>query len=90
MSAKNYVTWAQFGLKVLTLLETLLPAFLVAWTAHLRGKVSRLEGNLSYAEHKANVLERRAKLKESYRGKSPKSIIDNFLKHRSDGSDPQK
>jgi hypothetical protein len=71
-------SWMVAVTKLLTILEKFLPAFLVAYSNNLRNKNSLLEGKLEISE-----IEKRIYTHDMPKEK-PSSIINRFLKSRSD------
>lgn len=83
---KNKVTWGQFALKVLSLIETLLPAFLLAWNERLRQKAKRLENELSHVEHDLDVERSTTRIRGEFNGKTDRAIIDDFIGQGGNGN----
>lgn len=71
------ITAANLLVRLLSLIEQLLPAFLVAWNNQLRQKNKALELKLEHSEVKAKVEEKKKELLANE--KEPSRIIDDYL-----------
>lgn len=67
------------ALRGLSLLEKLLPAFLVAWNNALRMKARRAEIVNDRLEVEVKVLKEEKRLEAENAGHTPKQVIDDFL-----------
>jgi hypothetical protein len=90
VSIKDKISWVQLGLKVLNLIELLLPSFLVAWNTHLRIKISKLEGQVAHTKYKLNVEKHKKEVVKNNANKTSQSVIDDMLGESGSSPEPKK
>lgn len=76
-SLDEKITLANMALKVIGLIEKLLPAFLIAWNNSLQQKNKHLELKLETKEIEKIVEIKSAEIMND--GKTSKQVIDDFL-----------
>ena len=79
MKPENTKPWLQFGLRLLSFLEKILPAFLLVWNQSLRHKLEREKNAHRDTKHRLDVNIERAKTRSKYDGKNDRDVIDDFL-----------
>jgi len=85
---KNAGKWAQLSLKLLSIIESILPAFLIAWNQSLRNRVARQRENILNKQHEIKVMKAKVEHDAKFMDKSDRTIIDDFLSR--DGDNHQK
>jgi hypothetical protein len=82
-AATTTVSWLTLAVNALSLLEKLLPAFLVAWNNSLQQKNRELSLKLDKAKLDANVVAYKALEEKANDEKKPVDVINDFLNSRS-------
>ncbi len=78
-SLKNGAKWLQFGVKLLGILEALLPAFLVTLNHRLRSKATRLENELAVVKYEARRAEELQRVRDRHETQDDRATIDGYL-----------
>lgn len=81
---KESAQWVQLALKILGILESLLPAFLVSLNHRLKSRVMHLENKLAHAQYE----KAREKVLSDLAAKPDESdhaVIDSFLDNKRGG-----
>lgn len=73
------VWWVQLGLKLLSVLEKVLPAFLLAWNESLRNKFRREKNQHEHTKNQLVVAKKHAEIDQKFAGKSDRDVVDDFL-----------
>ena len=73
------ITWASLASKLLSFLQAIIPAFLIAWVEALRSSEVSLKNQLDYERTRGKIQDETQRLKDSYHDKTPRAIIDDFL-----------
>lgn len=84
-AAVTSFTWLNLAINALSLMEKLLPAFLVAWNNTLQQKNRELSLKLDKAKLDATVTAYKTQEAKQNDSKDPKDVIDNFLSEPSSG-----
>jgi hypothetical protein len=75
---QTVISWTSVLIKVLSAIEQILPAFLVAWNNYLRNQKRSMEGRLELEKIKRELAEK--KLTEPHN--DSRSILSRFLSER--------
>ena len=78
--ASEAAGWLSLTLKVLSLLERLLPTILLSWAHHLKAKNKELEQKLRLEEVGNDVEAKRVEVEEKGRTQDARATIDDFLR----------
>jgi len=73
------VVWARLCLKIAGLLETILPAALVTYTAYLKAKTKSLEATVALAEYEKRVAHKKLEMRDKHADKDPVDHINDVL-----------
>lgn len=70
---------ASIAFRFLSLLERVLPAFLVAWANHYKARNKELEAQLVLAKVNADIVEKKHASEKEELTSKPVDVIDSFL-----------
>lgn len=85
---KNGARWLQFGLKLLGIIEVLLPAFLVTLNSKLRRKVNGLKNELAVAKYEHKKAIEMQRVKDKHELQDDRATIDGYLDDSKSGDRP--
>lgn len=80
---KESTTWAQLLLKVLSIVESMLPAFLVAWTNATQNKLERKHQQILNAKLQLDVEKNDIAESKKNNGKTDRDVVDDFIRNES-------
>lgn len=77
---KESATWAQLILKVLSIAESMLPAFMVAWANATQNKLERKHQQILNERLKLEVEKNEIVQSKKYDGKTDRDVVDDFIR----------
>ena len=81
--------WVELALKLLGFLETILPAALVSYNAHLQSKVRAAEAALLIEQAQRRADAKALAVQESAKGLGRRALLDRALAKRPEGGSPE-
>ena len=85
-SPKEAAGWLSVVLKALSLLEQLLPAFLVSWADYLKRRNAELRSKVAYQAAELEAQKHASEVKDKVAAQDPGATIDDFLRSKFPGS----
>ena len=79
MTDKSLGPFLKFGLKFLSFLEAIIPAFLLAWAQKLRHDLKREQNSHGNTKHELDSLKTQIETEQKYVGKTDRDVVDDFL-----------
>ncbi len=79
LAASDAIGALSLAFKFISLLERILPAFLVSWANHLKAENKVLKSDNKLAEIKLDVQEKKHAVETDALLKKPVDVINNFL-----------
>jgi len=79
VTASDAIGALGLAFKFLSLLERILPAFLVSWANHLKAQNKELRSEAKLAEIKLDVMEKKHAAEKDALLKKPIDVVNNFL-----------
>lgn len=77
---KESVTWVQLALKVLAIVESMLPAFMVAWANATQNKLERKKQQIMNDRLKLEVEKNEIAENKKHENKSNRDVVDDFIR----------
>jgi hypothetical protein len=77
---KENLTWAQLLLKVLAIVESMLPAFMVAWSNATQNKLERKHQKILNNRLQLEVEKNDINEAKKYQNKSDRDVVDDFIR----------
>lgn len=74
------VLWLQLGLKLLSAIESLMPAALIMWNQYLQKKSSDLRVSLEASKAELAIHKNEVAIREKYANQDRRNLLDRFLK----------
>jgi predicted negative regulator of RcsB-dependent stress response len=78
-SPAKVLDWLSLALKFVTMIEKLMPAFLISWTDYVRSQNKQLQTKLNYEKTKNEIQVEKTKQAEADAHFDAQSVINNFL-----------
>lgn len=73
------LTWANVALKLISFLQAVLPAFLIAYSERLKARMRGLKVQLAKKNRELGDAQDKAYIEDKYDDKDASDIIDDFL-----------
>jgi hypothetical protein len=82
---KRNIAWLEMLVKLISLAEKLLPAFLMAWNQRLKDKNLELTREVERLKLERVIADEKAKIEKETSGRSSTDIVRDFLDRRKGG-----